>query len=157
MIASISQKIQERRLINISLVHKAAMDFSMADVSSNGSPAGDRGSPFDLIVCGHGFSAMDNYDDVFTHTASFLKPGGAYVVMDLYYKRRDLITRFNVNVVERFLLGSNTYHRCWEPLKRDLSDFTMNEKEFTMWFGVRGAYYVARGIKNRTAEDIHNR
>lgn len=100
---------------------------------------------FDAVVVALGLSVIGPWQEVFAHTWSLLKPGGRYVIFDVYAQRWVLQTAW----VE-FLAGADLHRRVWEPLHAVCEDPRLEWLEGWDWVH-GGKVLLATGTKPRAA------
>ena len=145
MLARAREKLAGCDLDNVSFLEKSATCLEAEDLLGAGDEA--TTTPLHMVICSHGFSAMDDYRSIFEHTLSLLSPGGLYVIVDLYYPKRTLVTLLASYLLDRPIFGANQFRRPFEALRDEMGDFAMHEEQVTDFGFIPGVYYVARGVK----------
>lgn len=79
----------------------------------------------DAVICMLGMSVMPDWQDIFERTYDMLKPGGRYVMLDLFLagKRTTRLADAYFKVVA----NADSTRRFWEPLKTRVLDFETHE------------------------------
>lgn len=139
------EETQRKGLKNISFVRKSATELSLQDllVEENGH----QQAPLDMIVSCMGYSAIKEQEEAFQHTASFLAPGGRYVIMDSHQPNRNFITLFMKHTFEKWLVGANQYTKPWLYLEQNFTNFSKDEVIIKDFGFLPVTYYVAQGMK----------
>jgi len=95
----------------------------------------------DIIVCTFGFSAMREWKIAFHRSFELLKPGGLYLILDVYAEK----STFHVRAVEKFTHSSFS-RETWHYLEQFCPDFHMEYIDpSSHLFG--GRVFVAFGTK----------
>ena len=81
---------------------------------------GKLGCQPDCVVCTLGLSAIPDWETVFGSMFELLRPGGQFVILDVYAERRVPQTWW-VELIARADLS----RRVWEPLERSSKDFAI--------------------------------
>ncbi len=153
---------KELGLENISFICQSALTVTSEELLSVASTrfASGRSSPaqtigieeqtrqIEMIVCSYGFSAMGHYHkDIFEKTVELLAPNGRYVIMDLNYPTRNLLSLFMTYCVDSWLWGSNQLNRVWEVMPKRLTNFEKREQPLKLYGFMPAVFFVAKGIK----------
>ena len=144
MIAKAKIAIEAKQLQNIHLVTMTAFDLTPGKIQEI---TNSQRSVLDMVVCSHGYSAMDDPQPIFEHTLSLLKKGGYYVIMDEHYPKRNLLTILSQSLFDRWFLGANPFNKPWLLLEDELSHFVKYDKPLKNFGIIPINYYVARGVK----------
>jgi|GEM_PF-5719069 len=145
MIARAEAALAAKGLSNVRLVTMSAFDLTRERLQEITTK---QQAELDMVVCSHGFSAMDNPEPIFRHTLSLLKRGGRYLIMDEYYAERNVLTVLSRHLFDRWFLGSNQFSRPWLLLENELTHFVKYDRPFKNFGIVPGNYYVAGGFKS---------
>jgi ubiquinone/menaquinone biosynthesis C-methylase UbiE len=95
----------------------------------------------DIVICSFGFSAMQDWKIAFHRSFDLLKPGGIYLILDVYAQKRT----FRSWLVES-LTGSVFSRETWHFLEHLCPDFQMEYIDPSAHlFG--GRVFVAFGTK----------
>jgi ubiquinone/menaquinone biosynthesis C-methylase UbiE len=95
----------------------------------------------DFVVCTFGFSAMHDWKRAFHRSFELLKPGGVYLILDVYAQKATL----HVRAVESFT-RSNFRHETWQYLEHFCPDFHLEFIDPSSYlFG--GRVFAAFGTK----------
>lgn len=152
MIIEAQSTSKELGLQNTSFICQSALTVTKEDLLSL-SPAQDIGieeqkRDVEMIVCSYGFSAMGHYHkDIFESTVNLLAPNGRYVIMDLNYPTRNLLSLFMTYCVDSWLWGSNQLNRVWEVMPKRLTNFEKHEQPLKLYGFLPAVFFVAKGIK----------
>jgi ubiquinone/menaquinone biosynthesis C-methylase UbiE len=95
----------------------------------------------DVVVVALGLSVIPDWQSVFEATFDLLRPGGRYLVFDVYAERRVLQTA----IVEWFA-QADTSRRTWEPLERASRDFVLHWTQGSPHVH-GGRPFIARGVR----------
>ena len=99
----------------------------------------------DFVLCTYGFTALRDPEAVFRASWNVLKPGGSYLINDIYASPRTIHAR----AVE-WATRSRFNELAWRPLREAASDFRMDYLDPSAHlFG--GRVFVAWGTKPRAA------
>ncbi len=93
------------------------------------------------VLCTYGFTAMRQWESAFSVSWNLLKPGGTYLIHDIYAEKPTLHSR----VMESFT-RCDFSRRSWAALQAVSTDFKMEYLDPSKWlFG--GRLFVAWGVK----------
>jgi len=93
---------------NVSLVEADARQVDAPELfGASGSV-----QTIDCVICALGLSVMPDWQSVFTRSFQWLRPGGQYVILDVFARERSLQTHW----VE-WLARADLTRRVWEPLE----------------------------------------
>jgi ubiquinone/menaquinone biosynthesis C-methylase UbiE len=124
--------------LNVTLIHAPAAALTCGLLKSEAETEG-----VDAILCSYGLTSMRDPELAFRASWSVLKPGGAYLIHDVYSSPRTLHARA-VELATR----SRFCERAWRPLKAASPDFRMDYLDPSAHlFG--GRVFVAWGTKPR--------
>lgn len=140
MLETARQKIRNKGLNNVQLIHKPALLLKSADLigAENGEvPTAEESSIVDMVICAYGYTCFDDQETVFTNTLTMLKPHGTYVIIDAFRFKYSMLNRLS-----SLILGSDLSRPPWDLLKRELKDFSLIEVQDHL-----ATYYIAKGIK----------
>lgn len=140
MLATARQKVRNKGLKNVQLIHKPALLLKSADLigAENGeAPTAEESSIVDMVICAYGYTCFDDQETVFVNTLTMLKPHGAYVIIDAFRFKYSMLNRLS-----SLILGSDLSRLPWDLLKRELKDFSLIEVQDHL-----ATYYIAKGIK----------
>ena len=98
-------------------------------------------SEVDAVICTYGFTAMQNWEDVFQCSYALLKPGGMYLIHDIHAEKRSL----HVSAFE-MATRVDLSRRSWEPLQAQSRDFHFEYIDPSAHI-FAGRLFVATGIK----------
>jgi len=159
MLADAEQVAKEKKLQNISFVCQSVLNMTKDDLISIGRELSRQNiqtemlvevpaeMPVEMVVCSYGFSAMSNYQELFEHSVNLLDANGRYVIMDINYPKRTLLSLFMTYCVDNWLWGSNQLKRVWEVMPKQLTNFEKYEKSFKLYHFVPAVFFVAKGVK----------
>lgn len=147
MLAQATEKAQNKGLHNVTFINQSALTLTTKDLPVNQAVVKDSNTPLDMIVCSHGFSAMENYQAVFLHALSLLATGGTYLIMDIYYPQRTLFTILTNYMIDGLLFGADVFRKPFLLMQEGLAGFTMFEKPIKDFGFLPGHYYIAKGTK----------
>jgi ubiquinone/menaquinone biosynthesis C-methylase UbiE len=107
--------------------------------------------PVAMIVSFLGFSAMENYAEVFRNTLSLLPEGGTYLIADMYREPK-ILNRVANFFYEGILLGANSLRRCFDPMQEMLAEYQIYQKTIPddIFRIPTMSPYIARGVKKST-------
>jgi len=131
-------------LDNLTFVGRSATALTMHDIAE---AVGATGCRVEMIVSSYGFSAMRDRDAAIDATLRLLSPGGRYVIIDLHYRDRNLLSRFMTRVVDPILWGSNQLAPAWQLLPCRLDAFEKRARPVKLYNVVPAVFFAARGIK----------
>lgn len=98
---------------NVHLLQLDARELTHEHVAAAGG-----GGPLDAVLVTLGLSVVPDWETVFDHTFSLLRPGGRYVIFDVYARRwvpqSWVVTR---------VAQADLRRRVWEPLEQASIDF----------------------------------
>lgn len=94
----------------------------------------------DAVISMLGMTVMPDWQDVFELTWGLLRPGGRYVIMDLYLAGRPF-SRL-VDAFYRVAANADSTRRVWEPLAARVADFERHDDP-----RLGGMSFVAAGTK----------
>ena len=93
------------------------------------------------VLCTYGFTAMREWESAFRVSWNLLRPGGTYLIHDIYAEQ----PTFHSRTVEK-VTNSDFSRRSWELLQGVGNDFRMEFIDPSTWlFG--GRLFVATGVK----------
>jgi len=121
---------------NVTLLHLDARALSPNILKAK---TGENG--VDFIVCTYGFTAIRDWELAFHRSFSVLKPGGGYLIHDIYAEKRTFHS-WGVEKVTR----TNLSRKVWSLLEKLCPDFHMEYIDPSKHlFG--GRLFVAYGTK----------
>lgn len=128
---------------NVSLVHEDARHLEPKR-HDDGSLA-----PFvDFAICTLGFSVIPDWETAFQRSFDLLRPGGRYVILDVFAEKRTLQTR----LVE-FTARARLTRKTWLPLQLACPAFKLDYLDASAaTFG--GKLFVACGTKPSAASAL---
>ncbi len=94
----------------------------------------------DGVISMLGMTVMPEWETVFERTWELLRPGGRYVIMDLYLAGRPLSRP--VDAFYRVVAGADSTRRVWEPLEGRVTDFERRDDP-----RLGGIAFIAAGTK----------
>lgn len=94
----------------------------------------------DGVISMLGMTVMPDWEGVFERTWDLLRPGGRYVIMDLYLAGRPFSR--SVDAFYRLVAGADSTRRVWEPLERRVTDFERRDDP-----RLGGVAFIAAGTK----------
>lgn len=150
MIIKAESASKELGLQNVSFICQSALTVTKEELFSSRKAIEEQKmpvEPVEMIVCSYGFSAMSNYEEVFEKTVNLLAPNGRYVIMDLHYPKRTLLSLFMTHVVDKWLWGSNQLNRVWDVMQKKLTNFEKHEQPLKLYGFLPAVFFVAKGIK----------
>lgn len=117
MLSKAEDRIMKNAWHNIFLVETDARTLSQQQLDDLRGSA----TKVDAVVCTLGLCVMPNWKQVFEKLFELLKPGGQFLIMDVWAKRRvpqtywvEMITRANLD------------RKVWEPLEKISDDYTFH-------------------------------
>lgn len=131
MLARARAKVTKAGWSNVKLVEADARDLTPQLVGE------DR---VDAVICMLGLSVVPDWELVFDRMYSVLRPGGRFVIMDLY-----LDGRKSSGIANRYyevIAHAHSRRRFWEPLEQRAVEFSTIEHP---WFG--GVAKIAAGTR----------
>jgi len=98
-------------------------------------------SQVDVVICTYGFTAMRNWEEAFHRSYELLKPGGIFLIHDIYAEER------NAHVLA-FELVTQTHlsRKSWQSLEKLCPEFHFEYLDPSAHI-FAGRLFVARGIK----------
>lgn len=148
MIMKAESLSKELGLQNVSFICQSALTVTKEDLLSVTPAIEEQKSSIEMIVCSYGFSAMGDYHkEIFEKTVNLLDPDGRYVIMDLNYPTRNLLSIFMTYCVDSWLWGSNQLNRVWEVMPKRLTNFEKHEQPLKLYGFMPAVFFVAKGIK----------
>ena len=97
------------------------------------------GAGVDCVVCALGFTVVPEWERIFERAFALLKPGGQFLILDVYAEERVLQTRW----VE-LLARADLSRKVWESLEQSADQFELRYLEGSPHvFG--GRLFVATG------------
>lgn len=94
----------------------------------------------DAVISMLGMTVMPDWEAVFDLTWDLLRPGGRYVIMDLYLAERPF-SRL-VDAFYRVVANADSTRRVWEPLAARVPDFERHDDP-----RLGGVSFIAAGTK----------
>ena len=113
MLKKARRRIERAGWTNVDLHHVDARGLDRS--SLGGPPAG-----FDVVTCTLGLSAIPEWESVFANVFDLLRPGGRFLIMDVWAERRVPQTLY-VELVAR----ADLKRQVWRPLEEASQDFSM--------------------------------
>lgn len=147
MIAEATNTAKVRGLQNVLFICQSALTVTIDQLLALSSTQRESTDRIEMIVCSYGFSAMSNYQEVFTKTVDLLAPNGRYVIMDLHYPTRNWLSLFITHVVDRWVWGSNQLNNVWDTMSKQLTNFEKHEQPLKLYGFMPAVFFVAKGIK----------
>lgn len=94
----------------------------------------------DAVLSMLGMTVIPDWESVFERTYDLLRPGGRYVIMDLFLEGKR--TSRVADRYYRMIAGADSTRRFWEPLEARALDYEAHEYP---WFG--GTALIVAGTK----------
>jgi demethylmenaquinone methyltransferase/2-methoxy-6-polyprenyl-1,4-benzoquinol methylase len=137
MLRQARRAVQQAARDNVTLVKMDVYDLSHTTLKAN------TGLTYvDFIVCTYGFSAMRDWQLAFHRAFSVLKPGGGFLIHDIYAEKRTFHSWF-VEKTTRSIFS----RPVWNILQQRCNDFHMEYLDPSKHlFG--GRLFVAYGTKH---------
>lgn len=121
MLARARAKVTKAGWGNVTLVEADARALSPDVV---GTPT------VDAVICMLGLSVIPDWEVAFERMYDLLRPGGRFVIMDLYLDGKP--TSGVANTYYEVIARAHSRRRFWEPLERHVTDLEVIEHP---WFG----------------------
>lgn len=145
MLKKARDRVQKEGWSSISCVYQDAQTIDLELIQSTLNV-----QQVDCVVCALGLTAVPDWIEAFYRSWNTLKPGGRYVIFDVYSEKRTWAAR-NVEWVAR----ANLLRKVWEPLEAESDDFTMRFLDnSTQEFG--GRLFVAYGSKQAKLSSVRS-
>ncbi len=136
MLRRARKRIEANRWANVHLRRRAASDVDAALLTET---LGD--GAVDGVLCALGLTALPDWEETFDRLFRLLRPGGRFVLFDVYAPEPTRSSR-SVELVARADLS----RQCWQPLEALCADFTRTTLPADPeTFG--GELYVAAGTR----------
>lgn len=135
MLSRASARVAKNGWSNVHTLKASVLEIEDKDVT-----ALTAGAPIDRIQVFLGMSAFPQWETAFDRLWSMLRPGGRFVIVDVYAETLSF-QGWMVNLVAR----AEIRRRCWEPLERVSQNFERRDLPKKREHG--GQIYLATGVK----------
>ncbi len=137
MINKAKKKVAENNWENVILIQEDAREISKDQIAKYCG----REIHFDNIISVLGLSVIPEHEEVFENTYALLKPGGNYVIIDIYADKF-VPTSWWTKLLSR----ADLKRKSWEFLEKKTSDFSLNNISKNRHLH-GGLLYIASGKK----------
>jgi ubiquinone/menaquinone biosynthesis C-methylase UbiE len=144
MLQRANRQAVEKKLDNVRFIRRDVLELPPTDLLAPFGLADVGEPPLHMVLCAHGFSAMDNGRAVFDKSLSLLKPEGAYLILDIYFPGRSWGIRFLNNVIVKWLFGADQFRQPWE-FPEDAFEHFERRDGHSRFLGIEQIVYVAKG------------
>ncbi|MCP3930915.1 MAG: class I SAM-dependent methyltransferase [Bacteroidetes bacterium] len=137
MINKAKKKVAENNWENVILIQEDAREISKDQIAKYCG----REIHFDNVISVLGLSVIPEHEEVFENTYALLKPGGNYVIIDIYADKF-VPTSWWTKLLSR----ADLKRKSWEFLEKKTSDFSLNNISKNRHLH-GGLLYIASGKK----------
>jgi len=137
MISRAKKKVFKNNLKNIVLIQEDAKQISKEQINK----ICGRDIQFNHVICVLGLSVIPKHKEIFENTFALLKPGGNYVIIDVYADK--FVPQ---SWVVKLIARADLKRKSWELLKKTTREFSLNyisKRRFIHG----GLLYIATGKK----------